>query len=79
MDEALRQKLVSPQQLTFEWQKTLDKARSEWEFARIEELRAELIRDIAELLDLFQRLKTSLEVLGLDGGILFDLSAGGRG
>ncbi len=76
LDEALRQKLVSPQQLTFEWQKTLDKARSEWEFARIDELRSELIRDIAELLDLFLRLKTSLEVLGLDSGILFDLSAG---
>ncbi|WP_170339678.1 VWA domain-containing protein [Ruegeria arenilitoris] len=76
LGEALGKQLVSTQQLTFEWQKTLDRARSDWELARIAELRSELIRRIAELLEMFQKLKTSLEVLGLDSGVLFNLSGG---
>lgn len=76
MAAALKEQFISTGQLTSEWQKVLDKARDEWELTRIQELRSQFIQELIKLLDLFQELNEALEALGLDTGILFDLSNG---
>lgn len=61
--------------LLAEWQRTLDHARSEWELQRISECREQFLHDIDDVLSLLERLHRQIEPLGLNTGILFDLSA----
>lgn len=67
---------ISARLLSTEWQKRLDKARSEWELREIAARRAALMAEINRLLDLLQTLHEQLRYLGLDTGILLDLSRG---
>lgn len=67
---------VSARLLLNEWQKAMDKARAEWELERISTLRRELMADLEAFLQLLQQLHQQLETLGLDSGILLDLSKG---
>lgn len=67
---------VSARLLLDEWQKVLDKARVEWELERISTLRRQLMADLEAFLQLLQQLHQQLEMLGLDPGVLLDLSKG---
>jgi len=67
---------VSCQLLLDEWQKGLDQARSEWELQLIEEQRLELLEKLKQLLAMLEELDKQLEMLGLDTGMLIDLSSG---
>lgn len=67
---------ISARLLGTEWQKRLDQARSEWELRKIAARRAALMAEIKRLLDLLQTLHERLSDLGLDTGILLDLSRG---
>lgn len=67
---------ISARLLGTEWQKRLDQARSEWELREIAARRAALMAEINRLLDLLQTLQERLSDLGLDTGILLDLSRG---
>tara|TARA_R110000868_G_scaffold165711_1_gene399317 strand:+ start:230 stop:1720 length:1491 start_codon:yes stop_codon:yes gene_type:complete len=67
---------VTCQLLLDEWQKGLDQARSEWELQLIEEQRLDLLEKLKQLLDLLEELDKQLEMLGLDTGLLIDLSSG---
>ncbi len=69
-------KAVSCQLLATEWQKVLDKARNGWELTRIEQLRRQLMERLESMLKLLQQLQPLLEELGLDPGLLVDLSSG---
>lgn len=62
--------------LLAEWQKRMDQVRAEWEFREIESRRAALIDQLEKLMRLLQKLREQLESLGLDTGVLFDLSKG---
>lgn len=59
-----------------DWQKNLDRAREAWELETISQLRATLLKELAAILELLQQLHAQLDALGLDTGILFDLSMG---
>lgn len=59
-----------------DWQKNMDRARGAWELETINQLRAALLKELAAILDLLQQLQGQLDALGLDTGILFDLSMG---
>lgn len=67
---------VSARLLLSEWQKSMDKARSEWELEKIQTLRAQLMERLEAFLKLLQQLQSQMEALGLDPGILLDLSKG---
>lgn len=67
---------MSARLLLDEWQKVLDKARVEWELERISTLRRQLMADLEAFLQLLQQLHQQLEMLGLDPGVLLDLSKG---
>lgn len=67
---------VSARLLLDEWQKAMDKARTEWELERISTLRRQLMAELEAFLQLLQQLHKQLETLGLDPGILLDLSKG---
>jgi uncharacterized protein with von Willebrand factor type A (vWA) domain len=67
---------ISARLLVDQWQKAIDQVRSEWELERIEALRAELLKQLDDFLRLLQQLKNQLEELGLDPGLLLDLSKG---
>jgi len=67
---------ISTRFLVDQWQKAIDQVRSEWELKKIEALRAELLKQLDDLLRLLQQLKNQLEALGLDPGLLLDLSKG---
>lgn len=58
------------------WQESVDRVRSEWEFEEIARRRAEFMKKINELLDLLKSLQDSLHPLGFDTGVLLDLSRG---
>jgi len=68
--------LVSQKQLVQEWHKGLAAARTEWELARIEELRAEFLAEIEAMLETLRSLTESLEALGLEPGRLLDFTSG---
>lgn len=67
---------VTCQLLVDEWQKSLDQARTEWEMQLIEGQRLELLEKLKQLLALLEELDKQLEMLGLDTGLLVDLSSG---
>lgn len=67
---------VSARLLLSEWQKAMDKARSEWELEKIQTLRTELIERLEGFLKQLQQLHDQLATLGLDPGFLLDLSRG---
>lgn len=62
--------------LLAEWQKRMDQVRAEWEFREIESRRVALMADLEKFMQLLRELQKRLEALGLDTGILFDLSKG---
>lgn len=62
--------------LLADWQKNMDRARGTWELETISQLRATLLKELAAILELLQQLQAQLDALGLDTGILFDLSMG---
>lgn len=75
--EALPDELsVSGRVLLNEWQKSLDKARGEWELKTIQKLRAQFIEQLELFLEQLLQLCAQLEILGLDPGLLLDLSKG---
>lgn len=59
-----------------QWRETLDKAISEWEMREIAKRRNALRDELETLLELLRTLSQQLEALGLDLGILIDLSQG---
>lgn len=67
---------LSGQLLLSEWQKLMDQARSEWELKTIEMLRNELMRYLESLLNQLELLRSQIASLGLDPGLLLDLSKG---
>ncbi|TQK06960.1 VWA domain-containing protein [Herbaspirillum sp. SJZ107] len=62
--------------LLAEWRKQLDGVRAEWELQEIASRRAALMEQLDRLLELLQKLRDQLHELGLDTGILLDLSKG---
>lgn len=62
--------------LQAEWRKVLDRARSEWELKEIQRRRECFIQELRELSKLLESLGQQLEELGLEPGILIDLSKG---
>ena len=59
-----------------EWQKTMDMVRGEWELEQLSRLRAQLMAQLTASLEVIQQLHDQLETLGLEPGLLFDLSNG---
>jgi len=59
-----------------EWQKELDKAKARWELEILGRMRKALLEKLRQTLDLLQQLDQQLEALGLDPGLLLDLSKG---
>lgn len=59
-----------------QWRETLDRAISEWEIQEIAKRRNALRDELETLLELIRALSRQLEALGLDPGILLDLSQG---
>jgi len=62
--------------LLAEWKKRMDQIQAEWEFREIESRRAALMEQLRKLMRLLQILGEQLESLGLDTGVLLDLSKG---
>jgi len=78
---ALAQKMaadpaISLRLLLQKWQERIDHVRAEWELREIAARRAALLARLDELLKLFQTLHERLNALGLDTGLLLDLSTG---
>lgn len=78
---ALAQKLagdpaISARLLLQEWQKRMDQVRAEWELREIAVRRAALMKQLDTLLRMLQQLQERLQALGLDTGLLLDLSKG---
>jgi uncharacterized protein with von Willebrand factor type A (vWA) domain len=67
---------IATRLLLAEWQKRMDGARAEWTLREIASRRAALMAQLEKILCLLEELRTQLESLGLDPGILFDLSRG---
>lgn len=59
-----------------EWQKRMDQVRAEWELREIEARRAALMAELEKILRSLKVLQERLQELGLDTGILLDLSKG---
>ena len=79
--KAIAQKLaddfsIGARLLLSEWRKRMDQTRAEWEFGQIELRRAALMEQLERLLYMLQELRERLQSLGLDTGILLDLSKG---
>lgn len=70
-DQTIKARLMLDQ-----WRKEIDKARVEWELAKISELRRLLFSQLEAILKTLQELKQHLGDLMLDLGVLFDLSKG---
>jgi uncharacterized protein with von Willebrand factor type A (vWA) domain len=68
--------LATSQLLVVEWRKALDKLHSQWALHAIRQRRAELLKCLQAQLDLMATLGEPLEALGLDPGVLVDLSRG---
>ncbi len=78
---AIAQKLaddtsISSRLLFNEWQKRMDQVRAEWELREIEVRRAALMAELEKILRSLKVLQERLQELGLDTGILLDLSNG---
>lgn len=78
---AIAQKLcddtaINSRLLLNEWQKRMDQVRTEWEFQEIEARRAVLMAELEKILHSLKVLKDRFQELGLDTGILLDLSKG---
>lgn len=78
---AIAQKLngdtsISTRLLLAEWQKGMDRARAEWELQEIALRRAALMEQLGRILQMLRQLEEQLRSLGLDTGILLDLSKG---
>lgn len=67
---------ISSRLLLNEWQKRMDQARAEWELREIEARRAALMAELEKILRSLKVLQERLQELGLDTGILLDLSKG---
>ena len=67
---------ISARLLLQEWQKRLDQVRAEWEMREIAARRAALMAQLDTLLQMLQQLQERLQALGLDTGLLLDLSKG---
>ena len=67
---------ISSRLLLNEWQKRMDQARAEWELREIEARRAALMAELEKILRSLKVLQERLLELGLDTGILLDLSKG---
>ncbi|MCX7205661.1 MAG: VWA domain-containing protein [Proteobacteria bacterium] len=67
---------ASSQLLINEWQRALDKANAQWELAKIAQMREALLSQLESWLDVIAQLARQLSSLGLDLGLLFDLSNG---
>ena len=67
---------ISSRLLFTEWQKRLDQVRAEWELREIEVRRSALMAELEKILRSFKVLQERLQELGLDTGILLDLSKG---
>ncbi len=79
---AIAQKLsddisISARLLSNEWQKRMDQVRAEWELREIKARRATLMAELRKVLSSLKSLRERLQELGLDTGILLDLSKGG--
>lgn len=59
-----------------EWQKRMDQVRAEWELREIEARRAALMAELEKILHSLKGLQERLQELGLDTGLLLDLSKG---
>jgi uncharacterized protein with von Willebrand factor type A (vWA) domain len=75
-DKTAQDLQVASQLLAAQWQQVLDKARQEWESALIAEQRKQLLEQLEKILNALQQVWPLCEVLGLDPGLLFDLSEG---
>lgn len=64
------------QLLVVEWRKALDKLHNQWAQQAIRKRRSELLKRLKEQLKLMGTLGEPLEALGLDPGVLVDLSRG---
>jgi uncharacterized protein with von Willebrand factor type A (vWA) domain len=62
--------------LALEWRKALDKLHTQWALQAIQKRRADLFKRLKEQLALMGNLGEPLEELGLDPGVLVDLSRG---
>lgn len=58
------------------WRRQMDQTRAAWEMQEIAKRRAVLLHDLAKLLQMLQALYERLAMLGLETGILLDLSEG---
>lgn len=68
--------MVSHRLFISEWQKKIDQANSEWHLHRLQQLRQEVLNNIETFLQLMLTLQQQLSALGLEPGILLDLSRG---
>lgn len=76
-DEAARTELATTYQLlTIEYQKLADTLFNNWELNKIHEMRVAFIKALLERLAAIEDLLEYAETLGLEHGLLFDLSAG---
>lgn len=62
--------------LGIKWREALDRARSEWELKEVARRREALREELEAFLRLMQALTIQLQALGLEPGILLDLSKG---
>ncbi|MEZ8195974.1 VWA domain-containing protein [Vibrio cortegadensis] len=60
--------------LLLDWQKKLDKSVSEWYFETLSQMREEFYKQISDWLNFLEELIYSLESLGLEPGMYFDLA-----
>lgn len=67
---------VSARLLLQQWQKRMDQVRAKWELCEIAARRAQLLKHLDELLKILQQLHDRLHDMGLDPGLLIDLSTG---
>ena len=58
------------------WQKYMDETRSEWELKTIEARRKQFLEQLKDILDRLELLQQKIETLGLNPGLLLDLSKG---
>jgi uncharacterized protein with von Willebrand factor type A (vWA) domain len=67
---------ASGELLSLEWRKALDKLHTQWALQAIQKRRADLFKRLKEQLALMGNLGEPLEELGLDPGVLVDMSRG---
>jgi uncharacterized protein with von Willebrand factor type A (vWA) domain len=67
---------MAGQLLAVEWRKALDHLHSQWALKAVRKRRAELLKRLKEQLKLMGTLGEPLEALGLEPGVLVDLSRG---